>query len=181
MNRSWSDGVSPFAGPGRDPIGMIHRQRFRKRRDARHGRDGERRLASGRARSGFTLVELMIVISLIGVIVSIAVPSLQSYVWRARRNEAFLNLNGIYKAQMTYQIENGRYGSTFDDIGFEIEGSTRIDANTIQSQYYTYTIEALTVDGVANANFSAVATGDLDPSDAMLDIIMIESGVIIND
>ncbi len=123
----------------------------------------------------------MVVVAIIGVIGSIALPSLQSYVWRARRNEAFINLNGIYKSQMTYLIENGRYGSTFDDIGFEISGATQLDPNTIQSQYYTYTIQAIEVDGVANANYSAVATGDLDPSDAMLDIIMIESGVVVTD
>jgi hypothetical protein len=78
-------------------------------------------------------------------------------------------------------VENGRYGSTFDEIGFEISGATELDPTTIQSKYYTYTLEALEVDGIANANYSAVATGDLDPSDGMLDIIMIESGVIITD
>ncbi len=120
-------------------------------------------------------------IAIIGVIGSIALPSLQAYTWRARRNEAYLNMNGIYKSQMTYRIEQGRYGSSFDEIGFEISGATKIDPNTIQSQYYTYTMETFAVDGVAQANFSAVATGDLDPSDAMLDIIMIESGVIVGD
>ena len=45
-------------------------------------------------RAGFTLVELMIVIALIGVISAITIPSLQKYVWRAQRNEAYLNLNG---------------------------------------------------------------------------------------
>ena len=134
-----------------------------------------------RSLAGFSLIEVMIVVAIIGVIGSIALPSLQAYVWRARRNEAFLNLNGIYKTQMTYMVENGRYGSTFDEIGFEISGGTQLDATTIQSQYYTYTLEALEVDGIANANYSAVATGDLDPSDGMLDIIMIESGVIITD
>ena len=136
---------------------------------------------SSRSIAGFSLIEVMIVVAIIGVIGSIALPSLQAYVWRARRNEAFLNLNGIYKSQMTYMVENGRYGSSFDEIGFEISGATQLDGTTIQSQYYTYTLEALEVDGIANANYSAVATGDLDPSDGMLDIIMIESGVIVTD
>jgi type IV pilus assembly protein PilA len=121
----------------------------------------------------------MVVISIIGVISSIAIPSLQKYVYRAERNEAYINLNGIFKAQKTYQAENGSYGTTFDQIGFEIRGGTMIDPNTIQSKYYTYTLETFDVDGIANANYSAVAAGDLDTSDAMLDIIMIESGLII--
>jgi len=152
-------------------------------------REEDRRMASRRHSSsalntrarGFTLIEVMIVVAIIGVISSIALPSLQAYVWKARRNEAFLNLNGIYKSQVAYRVENGRYGSTFDEIGFEISGATVVDATTLASRFYTYTLEAIAVDGVANANYSAVATGDLDPSDAMLDIIMIESGLIITD
>ena len=132
-----------------------------------------------RRRRGFSLIEAMVVVAIIGVIGSIALPSLQSYVWRARRNEAFLNLNGIYKSQKTFMIENGRYGNSFDEIGFEISGATVLDPNTIQSRFYTYTLQPIEVDGIPSANYSAVATGDLDPSDAMLDIIMIESGVIV--
>jgi len=129
--------------------------------------------------AGFTLIEMMVVVSIIGVISSIAIPGLQKYVYRAQRNEAYINLNGIFTAQKTYQADNGKYGETFADIGFEILGGEMIDPNTIQSKYYTYTLETFDVDGIDNANYSAVATGDLDPSDAMLDIIMIESGLII--
>lgn len=123
----------------------------------------------------------MVVIAILGVLASMALPSLQRYVWRAKRNEAYINLNGIYKSQKTYYAAHGRYGSTFEDIGFEISGGQLLDPNTIRSQYYTYTLETFAVDGIANANYSAVATGDLDPSDAMLDVIMIESGVVIVD
>jgi prepilin-type N-terminal cleavage/methylation domain-containing protein len=132
-----------------------------------------------RRSSAFSLVELVVVIAILGVLSSIALPSLQRYVWRAKRNEAFINLNGIFKSQKAYYAANGRYGSTFQDIGFEISGGRELDPNTIQSRYYTYTLETFAVDGVANANYSAVATGDIDPTDAMLDIVMIESGAVI--
>ncbi len=130
-------------------------------------------------RGGFTLVELMIVVAIIGVLSSIAIPSMQDSARRVKRSEAFLNLKGIYTAQKIYYTEEGRYGSTFDEIGFEIAGATPLDDTTIQSQFYTYTLQSLDVDGVSSANYSAVAAGDLDPSDAMLDIIMIESGVVV--
>lgn len=130
---------------------------------------------------GFTLIELMVVISIIGVLSAVALPGYQAYVWRSKRNEAYLNLNGIYKSQKAFYNEFNRYGSTFEEIGFEIGGGVLLDPTTLQSKYYTYTLEAFSVNGVANANYSAVATGDLDPDDAMLDIIMIEGGVVIAD
>ncbi len=138
-----------------------------------------RRSLDSRRSLGFSLVELVIAIAILGVLASIALPSLKKYVWRAKRNEAYINLNGIFKSQKTYQAANGHYGESFEEIGFQIEGGRMIDANTIESHYYTYTLETFAVDGVANANYSAVATGDLDPSDGMLDIVMIESGVVI--
>jgi prepilin-type N-terminal cleavage/methylation domain-containing protein len=134
-----------------------------------------------RAKQGFTLIELMVVVAIIGVIGSIAIPSFQNYARRSKRSEAYINLAGIFTSQKTYHAENNQYGTTFANIGFEISGGNELDATTIQSQFYTYTLETFAVGAAQNANYSAVATADLDPGDAVLDIIMIESGVIIKD
>ena len=141
-----------------------------------------RQCRKSRRHAGFTLIELMVVVATIGVISAIAIPSLQKYVWRAQRNEAYLNLNGIYKAQTSYFTDNGRYADDFNVLGFEILGGQLIDPQTIQSQYYTYTLDAFAnTDGMANGNYQALATGDPDPNDAILDILMIENDIIILD
>lgn len=135
---------------------------------------------STRRRTGFTLIELIVVVATIGAIAAIAMPSLQKYVWRAQRNEAYLNLNGIYKAQLTYFFDFGIYADTFGALGFEILGAQLVDPQTIQSKYYTYSIDAFAnTDGLENGNFQAIATGDPDPSDAMLDILIIENNLTI--
>jgi prepilin-type N-terminal cleavage/methylation domain-containing protein len=139
--------------------------------------------SAGRAshrRSGFTLVELMIVVATIGVIASMASPNLKRYMWRTERSEAMVNLNYIYISQAKHFSDYGRYADTFAELGFEIPGGLTLGPQTVQGQYYTYTVDAFqNVAGLADGNFQALATGDRDPSDAMLDILMIENELII--
>lgn len=58
---------------------------------------------------GFTLVELMIVIAIIGVIASAAIPAFIQYQARSRTAEAKSNLASLVKAQTGYFAESGEY------------------------------------------------------------------------
>ncbi len=134
---------------------------------------------ANRRRKGFTLVEVVLVVAIVAVLAAITLPSFQKYVYRAQRNEALTNLKGIYTAQTSFFHENGLYGAAFDEIGFEISGAQVVDPNTIQSVYYVYTMFPIAVGGEPGANFQAIATANLDPEDAMLDILMIENDLTI--
>jgi len=63
-------------------------------------------------RDGFTLLELMVVVLLIGILSSVAVPSFLSYQARSRRSEAFINLQSLARSQVTYKAERDIYFST---------------------------------------------------------------------
>lgn len=58
---------------------------------------------------GFTLVELMIVVALIGTLAAVAIPSFLTYQARARRAEAFANLPAIARMQKAYFASKGHY------------------------------------------------------------------------
>ena len=70
-----------------------------------------------RSDSGFTLIELMIVIVIIGIIASVAYPSYQESTNKARRADGQAALLDIMNAQERYFTENNTYSTTLSDVG----------------------------------------------------------------
>ena len=76
------------------------------------GRESERfKLKSNR---GFSLLELLIVVAIILIIATIAIPSLLRSRQAANETAAVANLRSLNTAQVTYASSNGGYGSLTD-------------------------------------------------------------------
>jgi len=73
--------------------------------------------AIARRAHGFTLIELMIVIAIIGVLASIAIPSFRNYQMNAKRAEAYANLAALAKAQKTYFAEFNQFVLVLQEPG----------------------------------------------------------------
>lgn len=63
-----------------------------------------------RAQSGFTLIELMIVVAIIGILAAIAMPAYQNYMIKSRYSEVVAAASGI-KAGVEVCVQTGRCGS----------------------------------------------------------------------
>lgn len=104
----------------------------------------------------FTLTELLVVMVIIGILTFLALPKLMPLVTKARSKEAEINLKHIQNLQKAYKLENAKYSSSLEDLGFEIDKSIEEDAEN-GTVYYDYQISEASV-----ASFTATATALVD-------------------
>jgi type IV pilus assembly protein PilA len=77
---------------------------------------------------GFTLVELMIVVAIIGILSAVAIPNYQKYQAKARQSEAKIGLAALYTAEKSYAVESNTYSGCINDIGFSTQGTQKFYA-----------------------------------------------------
>jgi type IV pilus assembly protein PilE len=66
---------------------------------------------------GFSLIELMITVAIVGILAAVAVPSYQSYVLKANRYAAISDLLTLQLSEEKYYAEHHSYTDSFADLG----------------------------------------------------------------
>ncbi|MCP5148777.1 MAG: pilin [Pseudomonadales bacterium] len=78
---------------------------------------------------GFTLIELMIVIAIVGILAAIALPAYQDYTVRAKMSEALANLAEAKTSIAEYYAANGYMPTSSGAAGFNSDPNTDIVAS----------------------------------------------------
>ncbi len=100
---------------------------------------------------GFTLIELMIVVAIIGILAAIAIPNFLNYQCKAKQSEAKSHLGTIRSMQEAYFAEYDTYGANAAAIGFETKGTARYAIALTTANATTFTITAsATINGAAD-------------------------------
>ncbi len=79
---------------------------------------------------GFTLVELMVVVAIIGLLSAVAIPNFQKYQARSKTSEAKLQLSAIYTAEASFFADYNIYATCLNYMGYN-------PAEEANSRYYT--------------------------------------------
>ncbi len=122
-----------------------------------------------RLQRGFTLIELMIVVAIIGILAAIAIPNFLRFQARARQSEAKSNLKAFYTAAKARFAETNKYSCGFCDWTPE---------KGYKYNYYMSSAATITdgggcdpstvTEGQVDSQFTAVAGSNID-SDANCD------------
>jgi type IV pilus assembly protein PilE len=113
-------------------------------------------------RQGFTLVELMVSVAIVGILAAVAYPSYVKYVVKSNRAAAQTHLLDIAQKQSQYLIDNRAYAGTVGDLNLTTPSKV--------SEYYTI---AITPVAGPPPSYTATATpisGTPQASDGVLTI-----------
>ena len=78
-----------------------------------------------KTQKGFSLIELMVVIVIIGILANVGIPKYQRFMMKARRSEVKSLLTSMYAAQKSFYAEWDQYYADFDVVGFSLAGDQR--------------------------------------------------------
>jgi prepilin-type N-terminal cleavage/methylation domain-containing protein len=115
-----------------------------------------------RSEKGFTLVELMIVVVIIGILASIAIPKFSAMISKAKSTEAKSILNQIISLEVSYYYSNSTYAA-FDNIDvpaidFQLPANAKFDYKFVDNGDGT---------GLATATENVDLNGDGDITDGL--------------
>lgn len=121
--------------------------------------------------SGFTVIELLVVVAIIGILMSIAIPSYQDYVRKARRGDGKSSLLTTAQAMERFYTENSTYSAAA--LG---AASTNVGTTTSKEGYYN-----IAFDSAPTSATICGATTATSPSASSFRICAAPTGAQAND
>lgn len=117
----------------------------------------KRFLQSLKRQDGFTLVELMVVVAIIGLLSAVAIPNFKKYQAKAKVSEAKLQLSALYMAETSFFSDFNTYAQCLKYMGYD-------PSPEVSTRYYAIgwsaatAVPAAAYTAASNAGLNTVAT-----------------------
>jgi type IV pilus assembly protein PilA len=127
-------------------------------------------LRGKKGKKGFTLIELMIVVAIIGILAAIAIPNFLRFQAKSKQSEAKTNLGGIFTAETSYFAENNAFADlgviSWAPIGSSVRYAYAVTTGgvTLGDNAALNVAAAQALGSIDNVNFTfvAAAAGNID-------------------
>ncbi len=140
---------------------------------------GERKMVKPSQNKGWTLIELLIVIIILGILGAIALPSMLNQRAKAEEAGALSQVGTVNRAQQAHRLENDEFASNMTDLGLNLPSTTQgytyriARADSVEAVYQARSVThrdrksftgcVAVVDGGTNASIIASATNTNTP------------------
>lgn len=100
---------------------------------------------------GMTLIELLLVLALIGILLSMAVPKLMPLIGRTKSLEAQMQLKHVLNLEKNFFYINSKYSNNLDELGFEQsklvteDGKANYKIEIVEASNHSFVAKALSV------------------------------------
>ena len=94
-------------------------------------------------KKGFTLIEILVAVIIIGVLAAIALPSYMRSMEKSKAANPITNLGSIAKAQNAYKLGTSHYTNNVGKLDISLKDNTNgedADGSTFESEYFTYKV-----------------------------------------
>lgn len=107
---------------------------------------------------GFTLIELMVVVAIVGILASVAYPSFMSQIQKSRRSDAVAALSAVQQSQERWRANNPSYATTNSSLTTASPNGLGLTSTTAGGYYSISISENSTTGCTTSSCYTATAT-----------------------